>query len=444
VPAVEADGPLVDDELDALFAPLADASLIALAVSGGSDSLALTDCVTRWRRRRGGVPQALVLTVDHRLRRGSRREAANVVAIARERGMMARVLAWTGPPPQSNVEAAARAVRYRLLLKAAGEAGASHLLLAHHRDDVAETFVMRLKRGAGVFGLAAMRPVVSVGGLTILRPFLDVPRRRLVATTAAASLAPVEDAMNADPRFLRARVRRMLPRIAEAGLDPSLFADAARRLAAAADAIDAAASALIDEAVETDAFAVAWVDFRRLTAAPDEVRLRVLVRVLIAIGGEDYPPERERLDRLALAMAAHRNGRFKRTLAGAVVEWRAGRFVFYREMGRGGLPTMALKVGFDGVWDHRFQVAVGKDAPGGLTIGPLGEDGRRLVGAYAGNLPAGALAAVPAIRRRQKLLAVPALDYVAGGGEALPVTLSPAVAVRLRRPPLFPDFAVGP
>ncbi len=439
--AAEPDGPLGDHELDRLFQSLADSTRVALAVSGGADSLALLDAVDRWRRHQGATPDVIVLTVDHGLRRGSSQEAADVIAIAAARGLPGRVLTWRGPHPAANLEAAAREARYRLLLDAARRDGATHLVLAHHRDDQAETFLMRLQRGSGVFGLAAMRPLVPAGGVTIARPFLDVPRVRLAATTAAAGLDPVEDAMNADPRFARARLRRIMPLLAAEGFDPALIADTARRLAEAAAAIDAAASALIAATVETDALAVARLEPMPFNAAPVAVRRRVLVRLLLAIGGEDYPPRSERLERLAAAMEAHTEGRFKRTLAGTVVERRAGRFLIYREIGRSGLAGHALKAGYDGVWDHRFRVVAGEGMPSGMVLGPLGEEGRRSVGATAGAAPAGALAALPALRRRDRILAVPQISYVdANLSGPLPVEVHAVVAKRLAEPPLFPDF----
>jgi tRNA(Ile)-lysidine synthase len=388
------------------------------------------------------VPDAIVLTVDHRLRPGSAREAATVAAIAEARGLRARVLTWRGPHPATNLEAAAREARYRLLLDAARSDAARHLVLAHHRDDQAETFLMRLQRGAGVFGLAATRGLVPAGDVTIVRPFLDVPRARLVATTAAAGLHAVQDPMNTDPRFTRARIRRIMPLLAADGFDPGLIAAAARRLGDAAAAIDAAASALIARAVEADALAVARLDAATFHAAPVAVRRRALARLLLAIGGVDYPPRRERLDRLAMAMEAHGEGRFKRTLAGTVIEWRAGNFLLYREIGRSGLAHRGLDAGFDGVWDHRFRVVTGPDLPSGVMLGPLGEEGRRDIGAAAGRAPAGAQAALPAIRNGNRILAVPQVsNYEPEANGGLPVDVRSVVATRLAEPPLFPDFA---
>jgi tRNA(Ile)-lysidine synthase len=404
------DAPLADDELDSLFAPLAGAGLIALGVSGGADSLALMDLVARWR----GERRVVVLTVDHRLRKGSRAEAANVVRMARARGLEARILTWTGPRPTGDIEAAARAARYRLLFTACHDLGATHLAIAHHRDDLAETFLMRLKRGSGVFGLAAMRPVIAVGDVTMVRPLLTIPRSRLAATTAAAKLTPVVDPMNGDPRFDRSRMRRML---AAEGIDGAALASTAMRLAGAAEAVDEAAGTML---TDVDAYGIVWLAPAAFASAHSEVRLRALTRILLAVGGDDYPPRHDRLVGLADAMLAC-PARLKRTLAGTVVELRGGRFAFTRETGREGLPTVPVRRGATMVWDHRYSIAVTNEAPAGLSAGALS-----------------AIAPFPALRRRGKVVAA-----FAPKAKPLPAwaAIRPLMADRLSRPPLFPDFA---
>jgi tRNA(Ile)-lysidine synthase len=120
--AERASGPLGDAELDIVFAPFAGARLIALAVSGGADSLALMVAADRWRRSREGRPDLLVLTVDHRLRRGSAGEARMVAAAAKALGLRHRTLVRRGPAPVKDVEAHARRARYRLMIAAAAAA----------------------------------------------------------------------------------------------------------------------------------------------------------------------------------------------------------------------------------------------------------------------------------------------------------------------------------
>ena len=281
--------------------------------------------------------------------------------------MTARVLTWRGPKPKSDIEGAARSARYRLLVEACRETGASHLVLAHHQDDLAETFLLRLRRGAGVFGLAAMRPTHRVGDVTIVRPFLAVSRARLAATTAAAKLKPVDDPMNSDSRFDRARVRRLMPMLAGEGLDASSIAAAALRLADAADAIDAVATALLADAVTVDAMAIAWLDLSHFAKAPIEIRMRTLTRLLLALGGEEYPPRHERLAALGDAISAHDGyARLKRTLAGTVVESRNGKIAFYREGGRLGLPTVKVKPVWGG-GGGAFRPPSGQSLPSGCN-----------------------------------------------------------------------------
>jgi tRNA(Ile)-lysidine synthase len=328
--------------------------------------------------------------------------------VARARGLEARALTWRGERPTGDVEAKARAARYRLLIDACRAIGATHLAVAHQQDDVAETFLMRLKRGSGVFGLAAMRPVLDAGGVTIVRPFLTVPRSRLAATTNAAGLTPVADPMNDDPKYERVRVRRLL---AAGDIDVAAIAGTAMRMAEAADVIDAAATGLLGD---VDEAGVAWLSVGAFAAAPSEVRMRVLVRLLLAFGGDDYPPRREKIAALADGMLAGRP--FKRTLAGVVVESRGERIAFSREAGRSGLPTVPIRPGSTVTWDRRYVVSVTKAAPAGLAIAP-GKGAR------------------PVLMRRGKAI----------GDGRFPewATIRSVLAERLRRPPLFPDHGAG-
>jgi tRNA(Ile)-lysidine synthase len=298
---------------------------------------------------------------------------------------------------------------------------------------------MRLSRGSGLFGLAAMRPAVGAGDVTILRPFLDLPRTRLAATTAAAGLVPVDDPMNADPRFLRARIRRLMPLLAASGLGSAEIAASARRVAAAVDVIESAASHAIAAAVAFDALAIAWVDPRRLFGESAEIRRRVLTRILQAIGAEPYPPRLEKLEALDRAMEAAR-GRFKRTLAGTVIERRGARFALYREAGRERLPEIAVKGAGSLVWDHRFEITIGDGAPQDVMVAALGETARRQLGVRVGAAPGDALAALPALRRGAEILAVPSLSWSPAEPVGFTATARALIAERTASPSRFPDI----
>lgn len=440
VPAAEPDkavAPLTDRELKTLFAPISRASVIALAVSGGADSLALMACIRRWSELRRSPLQVHVFIVDHRLRPESRREAAAVRRTAQRLGFSARVLVRRGEAPEGDIEAAARKARYRLLLDAAREVGASHLLVAHHREDVAETFLMRARRGAGIFGLAAMRPVINLSpapglapDLTLFRPFLAVPRARLAACVEAAGLVPVHDPMNDDPRFERTRFRRM---IRSGAVDSARVSALAFRFASLAERIDAEVTAFLQRAVLVDEFAVARLASDALAAETGEVQLRALVRLLQAIGGEDHPPRFSRLSALLASMLE--KVAFRRTLAGVVVEGRAGRLVLYRETGRVSLPALRLRPSESLVWDHRFLVALDRAASTSMTVGPIGDAAIRPEGVRSAGLPAGAWRALPAAFRRGKIVEIPPFS---GGENASGLSVRCILSAALEQPRLFP------
>ncbi|NOZ31475.1 MAG: tRNA lysidine(34) synthetase TilS, partial [Alphaproteobacteria bacterium] len=130
-----------------LFAGLDRFTSIALAVSGGADSLALMVLVERWQRAVAGTATIRVYSVDHGLRPEAAKEAAGVVEFARSMGFEARVLRWRGPRPKRGVQAAARTARYKLMGEAMAEDGAEVLLTGHHGGDQAETILMRAAHG---------------------------------------------------------------------------------------------------------------------------------------------------------------------------------------------------------------------------------------------------------------------------------------------------------
>src|SRR5262249_50508632 len=198
-------------------------------------------------------PKLIAITVDYGLRKESRREAAAVARLARKLKIAHRTVHWRGRKPATGLQEAARAARYRLLASAARSAKAGHILTAHTLDDQAETVLIRMSRGSGLTGLGAMSeasrlPQDENGDIALIRPLLDIPKARLVATLARAGVAFAEDPSNRDPRFTRARMRDVMPALAGEGLDARRLALLARRMrraeAAIETAVDAAATAV--------------------------------------------------------------------------------------------------------------------------------------------------------------------------------------------------------
>ena len=323
-------------ERDRLLEPFLSRRKILIALSGGPDSTALAWLASCWRAERlaaagggGEVAELIAATVDHGLRPDSADEAEQVGQWCAQIGLPHHVLRWQGEKPAHGIQDAARTARYDLLIHLAHEVGADALAVAHTRDDQAETVLFRLARGSGLSGLAAMGPASERAGLALLRPFLDVPKARLVATLHAQRIGFVEDPANANPRFTRARLRALAPALAQEGLDArrlSLFAARmARADAALEEATDQAGRMIVKVAPEGgEAVRLAATGLAML---PDEIALRLLGRAISRMGHEG-PVELGKLEVLAQALLNHLRAPpgvaagFGRTLAGAQVEVR--------------------------------------------------------------------------------------------------------------------------
>jgi tRNA(Ile)-lysidine synthase len=415
-----ADGPTpgfssapTDDELARLFDGLLAARGIALAVSGGADSTALLFLFHRWHAAREAAPPAYVFTVDHGLRAEAAREAAAVGRIAERLGLPHRTLLWDGDKPVANLQAEARAARYRLLSEAAWTHDCDTLLIAHHADDQAETFLHNLVRGSGVYGLAGMPALRRAGPVTLRRPLIDWPKARLRAFLRGIGETWVEDPSNADPRFERARLRALEGALASEGLTRDRILKTVRQMARAAEALDRTVDDLFRSHLDLDQSGVAGLPQAIYAAAPEEIRLRGLARLIRLIGEAEHTPRLERLETLDRALATGGDGTV-RTLGGTVAVIRRGRVTIGLEPGREGLPRFTLMPGASAHWAGGVSVALRSDAPDPVEVGPLGTDGwTRLAAELRDSLvvPARFIHALPAAFVDGRLLACPALRH---------------------------------
>jgi tRNA(Ile)-lysidine synthase len=315
-----------------LFADWKAVPAIVLAVSGGPDSIALMWLAARWRRTLAHGPRLIAVTVDHGLRAEAAREARDVKRLARSLKLPHRTVRWSDPKPKAGLPAAARAARYRLLAQAARATGATHILTAHTRDDQAETLLMRLLRGSGIAGLAAMARQTERDGVLLARPFLHVSKAQLIATLKKARLGFADDPTNRDPGFTRPRIRAIMPALAAEGGDARNLARLASRLARA----NAAVEVLVDGAERYLALkdrqsAHSGFDAKAFVALPEEIRLRLLLRAINRFGHEG-PAELGKveallaaLDRALAGKTAASRPKLKQTLAGALISLTDGR-----------------------------------------------------------------------------------------------------------------------
>ncbi len=361
---------------------------IAVAVSGGADSMSLILLCHRWASARGG--EAIALSVDHRLRPESAAEVNEVRRWLAAHAIPHHRLVWRHPGgrPASALQAEARSARYHLLTDWCRRQGVLHLALAHHAGDQAETVLMRLARGGGPDGLAGMSAIAERDGVRLIRPLLSVAPRRLLATLAAAGQRWIEDPSNRDPKFERVRWRRLI--------SPELVPT----LAAAASEIGEQRRrregevALLLAAARIDPAGFLEIPLAALRAAPAATMERALARCLIAIGGDPYPPSQASLARLADSLV---NSGRSRTLGGCHVVRRDERLIICREAAaaaerRPAQTSHAIR------WDRRFDLR----PPGDGFIARLGQVGWDLLppDKRGRPIPREAAASLPALWRR--------------------------------------------
>lgn len=341
-------------QLDARLDPASPAPL-ALALSGGGDSLALALMTAAWARERSRP--LLVLTVDHGLHADSAAWTRTCGETARRIGAGFRALAWSGPKPSSGLPAAARRARHRLLAQAAREAGARVLLMGHTLDDMAEAGIMRASGSTTPSPRAwSPSPAWPEGrDLFLLRPLLGIRREALRAWLRSQGETWLEDPANADPRFARSRARAALA---------GHRAEPAACLPEEADARSAVALAL---AFRTRPFGLE-VERERLQKADPGARRRAVSAACLSAAGGMRSPRGEALDRLANLLAGE--APVRATLAGALVLADARTVAFGRtagEMRRQGALDLVLEAGGTGVFDGRVEVL----AAGPVRITPL-------------------------------------------------------------------------
>ncbi len=438
--------PLLSEEFHHLLAPLGPwgkAKRVAVAVSGGADSLCLA-----WLTQTWGQPTALI--VDHRLRPGSTDEAHITARRLASFGVPSHVLTLDGLQHGPRLAARARTARYAALTQAAAQLGLSDLLLGHHAGDQAETVLMRQRACSGPAGLAAMPLLAERSTLRLVRPLLGIAPGRLRATLRQAGIGWIEDPSNNSGPALRTRLRRELGDADGSGAGiAGLLCQAALHGRHRAETDDAVAAILAERAcIHPEGFA---------TLSPGPVPPDCLRALIRALSGRPYPPNSLALARLAGAPRPATLGGV-RLLAAGRLRYEAGARSHasdqhapghgQHQAGRSGSPqpgapdtvlllvreaaAMAAPVpAQDGaLWDGRFRLCARATLPDGTSLGALGDDVSRI--RHLTHLPEAVLRTLPALRVGSDLHAVPHLDFITDAKHTkrwtdglLRVTLSP-------------------
>ena len=196
---------------------------IGLAVSGGSDSVALAFLLTKGGKKKNAAERFVILHVDHGLRRESKEEYRFVRALARRLGVAFKGCHATVVPARGeSLEMAARRVRLAFFSTCVRTLKLDAIATGHHMDDVAETFLMRIRRASGPEGLAGIKERTQVGAITFVRPLLGCRDAELKDYLRKYGETWREDASNDDTSIERNKVRHRVIPFLEQNLDPNL------------------------------------------------------------------------------------------------------------------------------------------------------------------------------------------------------------------------------
>lgn len=418
---------ITDAEFSQLMASLAPLDLtygLAVAVSGGPDSMALAFLVRNW------LPPSTplkALIIDHRLRSSSSQEAEDTKKNLALLEIDSLILPWIHAPIQSRIHLSARRARYALLLNACQEFNLKTLLLAHHRDDQAETILMRFAKGSGVDGLSGMPKDRTTEGIRLLRPFLECAKERLVATCVAHDIPYVLDPSNSSSLYARGRLRRVMPLLEKEGLTVETLCDLGNRAREVKDALDVLTQTFLDQFVTMDVFGVIKIVRAPLSKSPRAIIRRVFVASMRALNHHAYPPMYEGLTQILDEVMVDAPSQ-PRTLYGCLINALPDRIVVLRELA----PIVdcpKINPGETVVFDERWRVSLSQSAlPAAYEVRPLGNPSHEILDELQPNLrhqlPQGrARASLPSLWVGDELRFIPQFSGIgASPAEAILVT----------------------
>ncbi len=369
---------------------------LAVAVSGGSDSLALLVLLADWAKN--GGPEVSAVTIDHGLRANSAAEAEAVAAHCAGSGIKHDCVKWTDWDGTGNLPDQARRARYRLLAEWAEAAGIGHVALGHTADDQAETFLMRLSREAGVDGLSAMSATRRQGRVVFCRPALRITRQELRDVLTSRGLGWIDDPTNADEAYERVRARQVMAALAPLGISAENLSAVAHHMRDVRETLYWYVFLAARDVVEFQGGDILF-DRRGFRVLQREVARRLVQASMKWINSAEYGPRGRALD---LLMESIRGGT-NMTLQGCHVLVCEDRIQITREYN----AVAQLRAPVHEVWDARWHVT-GPECSSDIEIAALGSDGLRQCPDWREiGLPEASQMSGPAIWRGDELLAAP-------------------------------------
>jgi tRNA(Ile)-lysidine synthase len=291
---------------------------IAVAISGGCDSVALTFALNDFCKE--SKIKIYALTIDHGVRKNSKNEAKKVGELLKEFNISHKILSIPKKEiPQKNIEANLREIRYKMLSDFCKKNHIEFLFVGHHLGDIAENFLIRLFRGSGLDGLSPMQEISEINGIKIIRPFLEISKDELKNYLIAKNIAWFEDETNDDEKFLRNKIRKFLASFDDKNLLEKRIYNASKEISKTRDFFDEIMEERALEIIEENTDNLTLINRRKLAEINSSIALKILAKILMKIGDKKYKPRKEKLLRFYEYLIAEGVIK-KREFYGCVVE----------------------------------------------------------------------------------------------------------------------------
>ena len=373
---------------------------IAVAVSGGGDSLCLCLLVHQWAQQ--NQKQLVALTVDHQLRAESGSESQQVAQWMQAQGIAHHILTWNGDKPITRLQERARIKRYELLRQWCQLNNISAILFAQHQDDQIETIVMRLSKGSTEDGLMGMKPLVEYPEVRVIRPFLTVTKKRLTTTLEALKQDWIEDPSNANMLFERVRLRQIIPHLSDHGISEESLLKFGSLMGCLSN--------VKNEYLDTFWSHVQWHPggFALIpqNASPPVLQDFFWKRLIQRTGGLLYGPKQDALKRLVQKIALLKNGQGT-TLGNCMILKKTDRLYCFREAPKH--PDILKLTQTPQIWEGRFKINFTE--PGTTIKRITHDDWKILVGSHPSlkekSIPFPVIQSLPTLFKEGQIICIP-------------------------------------
>ncbi|MEC8404159.1 MAG: tRNA lysidine(34) synthetase TilS [Pseudomonadota bacterium] len=404
--------PLTDLRVCGLFSSYVNHDRIALAVSGGRDSMALMCLVYRWKAHLALNIEIEVITVNHNLRKAAEDECRFVQKIAKDYGFRHKVLIWEHEYIETSIQEKARNARYQLMLDYAREENIDTILTAHTSDDNIETFIMRLAKGSGLDGLKSINEIRHADGIQIERPLLSLSRSLTTEILRSTGNEWVDDPTNEDERFERVKIRNNISSLSSFNISSGNLTKTIQRLTRAHESISFFTNLVSQELVELSELGHADVNFDKLRNYPKEIILRVLAKALTDINGGTVS-----LSSLEAVFTELTKTERCKTLNGCQIIPQKNKYVIVRE--NRGISPAEIKINERISWDGRFDVHLKSCDKTNIVIDQIGnaDDLRTMIdGTSFQSMPKYVLRTLPGGFIKDKLVLLPNTHNIYNSG----------------------------